>query len=116
MLEAFTAKRRKQMQELEGLKLQNAPQRIGCFLLRQCGGLAEGDYAVSLPYCKSLLATQLGMKSETFSRALNKLKAATGVKASGGTAEIPCLEQLAEFVCCGCSNMYPCRDLSAVSH
>lgn len=110
MLSAFAIKRQRQAQELEGLKLQNAPQRIGCFLLRQCGGKLNGTHSVSLPYGKSLIATQLGMKGETFSRALKKLKAATHVDVQGSKVHVPEVLELADFVCAGCSNEYPCKE------
>lgn len=110
MLKTLSDKRLRQAQEIESLKLQNAPQRIGCFLLRQCKGKTEGEQTIKLPYEKSLIATQLGMKGETFSRALSKLKSATGIKAKGADLDVPEIDGLACFVCSGCSNEYPCKD------
>jgi CRP-like cAMP-binding protein len=114
MLKLLAEKRLRQSQEIESLKLQNAPQRIGCFVLRQCKGQTEGEKALKLPYEKSLIATQLGMKGETFSRALNKLKAATEVSTTGPDLNVPDVARLADFVCAGCSNEYPCKDLLQV--
>jgi len=111
LLSGFADKRQRQTQELEGLKLQNAPQRIGCYLLRQCGGKEMGKHRLNLPYGKSLIATQLGMKGETFSRALQKLKKATHVGVTGRKVQVPDICALAEFVCAGCSNEYPCKDV-----
>jgi len=111
MLQSYAAKRQRQTQELEGLKLQDAPQRIGCFLLRACGGNTSGVQRVQLPYGKSLIAMQLGMKGETFSRALGKLKKATAVVVEKSRVTVPDIAVLADYVCAGCSNEYPCKDL-----
>jgi CRP/FNR family transcriptional regulator, dissimilatory nitrate respiration regulator len=111
MLQSYAEKRQRQTRELESLKLQDAPQRIGCFILRQCQGKPSGSRHVKLPYGKSLIATELGMKGETFSRALGKLKNTTHVGVNGGKVHIPDIGELAEFVCAGCSNEYPCKDL-----
>ena len=111
MLDELSKKRLEHMKEVEGLKLQKADQRIGCFMLRQCDGKADGKHDLMLPYCKSLLATQLGMKGETFSRALNKLRQATDITVSGNNVTVPEVSKLSEFVCSGCSNEYPCEDL-----
>ncbi|MBV1901357.1 MAG: Crp/Fnr family transcriptional regulator [Kordiimonadaceae bacterium] len=115
MLEMLSAKRLEHMKEVESLKLQKADQRIGCFMLRQCQGKAEGDHGLMLPYCKTLIASQLGMKGETFSRALNKLRQATDITVSGNRVIVPEISRLSEFVCSGCSNEYPCKDLVETS-
>jgi CRP-like cAMP-binding protein len=111
MLCAMSKKRLEHMKEVEGLKLQKADQRIGCFVLRLCGGQEGGTSEIELPYCKSLIAAQLGMKGETFSRALNKLKKTTGIDVKGSTITVPDMASLSDFVCVGCSNEYPCKDL-----
>ncbi|MFW0777768.1 MAG: Crp/Fnr family transcriptional regulator [Rickettsiales bacterium] len=100
-------------QEIEHLKTQNAPQRIGCLLLRLC--LAEqyknNHAVVHLPYDKSLIALRLGMKSETFSRALNTLKKETGITIKGAAIHVPDVSKLSVFCCGTCSNEFPCNDL-----
>ncbi len=111
MLNVMSGKRQKQLKEVEGLKLQKADQRIGCFVLRLCRGQPSGAKDVVLPYDKSLIAMQLGMKGETFSRALNKLRLATGVEVTGKDVRIPDIDQLSNFACAACSNEYPCKDL-----
>jgi len=60
--------------QLEDIKLRPAPQRIAEFLVDlgpQCIG---GTFEVVLPYEKALLANRLGMKPESFSRAIAKLR------------------------------------------
>ena len=116
MLQMYANKHQRLTRELESLKLQGTPQRIGCFLLRECKGKPTGNLSVKLPYGKSLIAGQLGMQGETFSRALAKLRKATDVTVKGGQVCVPNITKLAEFVCAGCSNEYPCKDLVPSKH
>ena len=54
--------------------MRSAPQRIAEFLI---GALPQGEggpAAIEFPFEKNLLANRLGMKPESFSRALAKLK------------------------------------------
>ena len=60
---------------LSDLALKNVAERICLFLLDLFN--EEGDKkigSIKLPYDKSLIASYLGMKPETFSRGLNQLK------------------------------------------
>lgn len=116
MLQIYAHKNERQTRELESLKLQGTPQRIGCFLLRECKGQKAGTHSLELPYGKSLVAAKLGMKGETFSRALAKLKAATQIEIRGSKIWIPDIARLASYVCSGCSNEYPCKDLVRSTH
>lgn len=61
------------VEQIEQIKLMSAPQRIACFLVQQ-SLTREGPCTVELPYEKSLIANRLGMKPESFSRALAKLR------------------------------------------
>jgi len=61
------------VEHIEQIKVLDAPQRVGDFLLRLCG-LREGSCVVELPYEKSLIAKRLGMKPESLSRALARLR------------------------------------------
>jgi CRP-like cAMP-binding protein len=78
--------------------MQNAPQRIGCFLLRLCPVGKKKDIVFHLPYDKALIAYTLGMKGATFSRALNILRQKTGIRIGGTRVEIDSAEQLVKFV------------------
>ncbi len=60
--------------ELEHLKSQTGPQRVADFLLGLCPEQDEGEAHIRLPYEKGLIAARLGMKAESFSRALKRLK------------------------------------------
>lgn len=111
MLGALSRHRQRQTREIESLTLQNASQRIGCFLLRLCHPADAKPITLTLPYDKSLIAARLGMKSETFSRALNKLRKETEISVKGAVVSIPDLTELSGYVCSACSNEYPCKDL-----
>ncbi|MCH9853578.1 MAG: Crp/Fnr family transcriptional regulator [Alphaproteobacteria bacterium] len=89
--------------ELEHRDLQTAPQRIGCFLLKLCASDETGPITLHLPYSKTLVASRLGMKAETFSRALNKLKDSLDITISGSSITINDVSILEENVCQSCS-------------
>ena len=113
MLTSMSAHRLKQHREIEHLNVQNAPQRIGCFLLRLCPLDAEKDVTLHLPYDKTLIASRLGMKPETFSRALAKLKDATNIIIKGPSVHIDSMQKLIDYTCMHCSTEFPCDDLIA---
>lgn len=58
---------------IEQIKVRSAPQRLGEFLLSLCAE-KRGPAALILPYNKSNIAASLGMKPESLSRAMSKLK------------------------------------------
>lgn len=111
MLRVMSRFRKQQAKELEHRDLQSAPQRIGCFLLRLCDTRAKGAITLHLPYDKTLIASRLGMKAETLSRALAKLSQETGIVIQGSTVTIPGIEKLSSYSCRVCSSTYPCQDL-----
>lgn len=67
----------------------NSSQRVAAFLLHFCPPPTPGAgfVDVRLPYDKKLIANRLGMKPETFSRALASLRR-HGVAVKGGNARI----------------------------
>jgi len=73
MLATMSRRLRHLVTQVEQLQAKSAPQRVGAFLLRLSDGV-DGAITVQLPYDKSLIAARLGMKPETFSRALAKLR------------------------------------------
>ena len=111
MLSSMAHYRKQQAQEIEHLSLQNAAQRIGCFLLRLADQDANGPVQIHLPYDKTLVAARLGMQPETFSRALAKLKTATSIDVQGATISLESLNQLVNYSCTACSSEFPCKDL-----
>ncbi len=96
--------------EIEHRTIQNAAQRIGCFLLRICRIEKQGPIVLHLPYDKALIAGRLGMKAETFSRGLSRLQSDVGLKIQGASVEIRNQKELADYTCSACSNMFPCED------
>ena len=98
MLRSLSQHHRRHYGELALNAMLNAPQRIGCFLLRLCPKHKNKNIAFDLPYDKSLIADTLGMKGATFSRALNALRKETGIRIIDQRIEIDSVELLADFV------------------
>jgi CRP-like cAMP-binding protein len=82
--------------QIEQMKLLTTKQRAIRFLLDQCGR-AEGAARFSLPHDKALIAHRLGMKPETFSRALAEL-AKHGVRMSGSHVTIDDVGRLGDLL------------------
>jgi CRP-like cAMP-binding protein len=61
------------VEQIEHIKLLSAPQRLADFLVR-LAPVREGGATIELPYEKALIANRLGMKPESLSRALAKLR------------------------------------------
>lgn len=97
--------------EVEHLSLQNAAQRIGCFLLRLCKPDDDLNVYINLPYDKFLVASRLGMKPETFSRALAKLRDDVAITTKGGSINIASVQSLVKYSCSSCSSRFPCEDI-----
>lgn len=62
------------VREIEDSRLKTAEERIGFFLLRHFLDQGRGSCRIELPYDKSLIAAQLNMRRETFSRVLQRMK------------------------------------------
>jgi CRP-like cAMP-binding protein len=90
--------------ENEHLALMSAPQRVGCLLLQLSSGMVGKGGTFSFPYDKSLAAARLGMKPETFSRALAQLKP-VGVTVTGPEIAIDEFSVLVDYVCSHCSSL-----------
>lgn len=86
----------------EHMSLMSAPQRAGCLLLQLAAGMEGNSRTLHFPYDKSLAASRLGMKPETFSRALAQLKN-TGVSVNGDAVNISDFAALVDFCCSDCS-------------
>ena len=95
MLAAASVRLRQLVDEIEQLKARSAPQRIAGFFVKQTR-LASGPARIALPYEKALIASRLGMKPESFSRALGKL-AELGVVVERESVIIPDVARLAAF-------------------
>ena len=90
MLAAASHQLKSLVEQIEQIKVRSAPQRIAEFILR-LGGSEEGRVIVELPFEKGLIANRLGMKPESFSRAL-------GFSVERDVLEIADMARLAAFV------------------
>ncbi len=84
---------RRMVRQIKNLKLRSSTQRVGCYLLALSKRQGTPDRAV-LPYEKNLIASELGITRESFSRALSRLES-FGIKVEGQTIAIRDREQLA---------------------
>lgn len=84
------------VEQIEQIKLLSAPQRIANFLIGLCP-CREGSCTIELPYEKALLANRLGMKPESLSRALARLKP-LGVSVDREKVSIVDVQLLSRFV------------------
>ena len=81
----------------ELLITRTASQRVAMFLLAFASeGSENGSGSVKLPYNKLLIAGRLGMKPETFSRALSELRQ-IGVNVSRSEVLIEDVRTVEEF-------------------
>lgn len=103
MMASMSFHLRSLVRQVSELKLKTTGQRLGSFLL----GLTKeqsGEALVKLPYDKKLLANRLGMKPESLSRALGKLRD-VGVKGEHDVLILEDIERLKEF--CQDSDLSP---------
>ncbi|MCF8495562.1 MAG: Crp/Fnr family transcriptional regulator [Alphaproteobacteria bacterium] len=107
-LRHLAEKNLKKDKEIELRSVQNAAQRIGCFLLRLCKTAESNTQILHLSWEKSLIAARLGMAPETFSRSLAKLQKDVNLRIKGSTIEIPDIGALVRYTCTACSNVFPC--------
>lgn len=84
------------IRQIENTRLKSADERIGWFLLKLLLEQGRMSRCVDLPYDKSLIASYLDMKRETFSRALGRMKD-KGFKIENNTVVIPELSALCGF-------------------
>ncbi len=84
------------VEQIEQIKILSAPQRLADFLIR-LSSVREGPAEIELPYEKSLIASRLGMKPESLSRALAKLRP-LGVSVDRERVSIVDMRLLLQFV------------------
>jgi CRP/FNR family transcriptional activator FtrB len=77
---------RRMVRQIKNLKLRSSTQRAGCYILALAERQGTRDHVV-LPYEKNLIASELGMKRESFSRALSSLERC-GIRVDGQTITI----------------------------
>jgi CRP-like cAMP-binding protein len=95
MLGSLSLRLRHLVERIEQLQVKSAPQRVGDFLLRLCPG-DGGPVTLTLPFSKALVARRLGMRPETFSRAMRTLRP-LGVEQRGTTIAVGDIARLRAF-------------------
>jgi len=87
----------RRINEIETLTLQNTRHRLGNYLF----GLAPDPAAIScsfrLPMAKQLIASQLAMQPETFSRLIKEMKEQGIIEVNGAEISVNDLQALREF-------------------
>jgi len=86
VLACQAAQFRRQVRNAKNLKLRSAEERVGRYLLSLVEAAATAD-AVRLPLEKRLIASQLGMTRETFSRTLAAM-ARHGLRITGDVVNV----------------------------
>jgi CRP/FNR family transcriptional activator FtrB len=86
ILGCMVAQFRRQVRQQKNLKLRSTEERVGCYLVSLLGS-TDTDTIVRLPVEKHLIASQLGMTRETFSRALSGM-ARFGMVVRGDTIQV----------------------------
>jgi len=84
---------RRMVRQIKNLKLRSAPERVGSYILMLSRQQQTPDRVV-LPFEKNLIASELGMTRESFSRTLSALQR-HGIAVEGGTIHIRDAERLA---------------------
>jgi len=74
---------RRMVRQVKNLKLRSTTERVGCYVLALRARQGTPDRAV-LPYEKTLIASELGMTRESFSRTLASLEQ-SGLQVEGQT-------------------------------
>ena len=77
---------RRLVRQIKNLKLRSATERVGCYLLALSKRQRTPHQAI-LPYEKNLVASELGITRESFSRALSALRA-EGISVRNDTISI----------------------------
>ncbi|CUW41249.1 Putative transcriptional regulator, Crp/Fnr family (fragment; Helix-turn-helix motif, Crp-type 35-103) [Magnetospirillum sp. XM-1] len=86
MLAGLVKLNRRLSDEIYDLKGREPWQRVAEFLLLQTGS-SEGRADISLPYTREVLASRVGIRRESLSRLLGRLRV-LGVKTSGNAIRI----------------------------
>jgi CRP/FNR family transcriptional activator FtrB len=93
MIGSLAGQFRRMVRQIKNLKLRSSAQRVGCYILALSHRQRTPRQAV-LPYEKNLIASELGITRESFSRALTALQS-DGIEVHGDTIAILDAERLA---------------------
>lgn len=93
MIGSLASQFRRMVRQIKNLKLRSSTQRVGCYILAQSHEQKSPDRVV-LPFEKNLIASELGMTRESFSRTLSALQQ-HGISVQGDTIVIEDADRLA---------------------
>jgi len=96
MIASLAGQFRRMVRQIKNLKLRSSTQRVGSYILA-LSREQESSNRVVLPYEKNLIASELGMTRESFSRALSALQN-DGIRVQDDTIFIVDAERLAVVV------------------
>ncbi|MEX0299196.1 MAG: cyclic nucleotide-binding domain-containing protein, partial [Kordiimonas sp.] len=96
MLNTVSLRSQRLVQQLELSRLKSAQERVGWFLLRLALNQKPKDGTIFLPYEKSIIASYLDMRPETFSRTLQKFKK-DGFEVASDRVKLPDYSALCDF-------------------
>lgn len=102
MLSSLSREMQKVQRQTEQMAIMTAPQRVSCLLLQLSAHMIGNGGTFTFPYDKALAAARLGMKPETFSRALAQLSP-HGVTTKGSEVSIESFTRLSEYSCSHCT-------------
>lgn len=102
ILASLSSEMKNLQRQNEQMAIMTAPQRVACLLLQLSAHIIGKGGTMTFPYDKSLAAARLGMKPETFSRALAQLKP-VGITVKGSEIKIDSFAKLVEFSCGHCT-------------
>ncbi len=97
LLTALSRRSQDLIRQMEISKSKTVDERIGRFLLNQLLNQEKISNNITLPYHKSLIASYLDMKRETFSRSLKRMKTEKGFRIKNDTITIPDFRSLCDF-------------------
>ncbi len=81
------------VQEIDNLSVQTGRQRLSAYIIER----ADDEGKLHLPIAKSVLASRLSIKPETFSRIIKQLRNSETIKIDGADIEIIDADQLEDF-------------------
>lgn len=87
----------RRINEIEILTLQNTRHRLGNYLFGLASDPAASKCQLTLPMAKQLIASQLGMQPETFSRLMKEMKEEGLIEVQGAQVTVNDLQGLREF-------------------
>ena len=97
LLGSMALKLHRRINEIETLTLQNTRHRLGHYLSNLAPDQTAQSCCFDLPMAKQLIASQLGMQPETFSRLIKEMKSAGIISVHGAEISVHDLSRLRAF-------------------